>query len=332
MQRSRRTAKVMTKYNAISLLFAGVLLALVTMTKTEPDVPEERLAEKIKITSVAAETILLEEVSTPPVTLPFLRSEPVVSYPKRIAGASDPFSAAYAVRISDLDSGEIFFDKNGSRNWPIASLTKLMTAAVAVERIGTEKVIPISEAAAATPGIAGGFSAGELYSAGDLIRAMMIASSNDAAAALAEFYGTERFVASMNEKAQSLGMVSTKFFDPAGLSLLNQSNIQDFSKLVAYIFNRHPNLFEITRQRSVSILNRASGVERSVLSTIKFAGRPDFLGGKTGYGEEGIANFIGVFMHANHRVMVIVLGASDQETRFREAESLLNWLKATYIF
>jgi D-alanyl-D-alanine carboxypeptidase len=327
----------MSRYNATSLLFAVVLLfSVMITTRMEREIPNESLADKVKITSFAAEAIvqknILKEVITSPVSALTLRSESYVDYPKRIGGVADPYISAYAARISDLDSGEIFFDKNGDKNWSLASLTKLMTAVLAVERIGTDKVVPISETAAATLGIAGGFSAGELYSAGDLIRAMLVTSSNDAAAALAEFYGADRFVSSMNEKARSLGMVSTKFFDATGLSSLNQSNADDFLKLVAYIFERHPNLFEITRQSSINITNRSDGSVRSVSSTIKFAGRQDFLGGKTGYGEEGVANFIGIFTHANHRIVIIVLGALNQESRFREAEHLLNWLKQAYIF
>lgn len=331
----------MSRTNATSFLFSAVLLILAISTKVEWQVPEQYLSDKIKSTSVAADVSDVIAVQpryvqdeVPPQIPPpyFLQSNAAAIYPQRVAGTSDPVSNAFVSWMGDLDDRTVFFEKNARRNWPIASLTKLMTAIIAKEYIGLQKIVPMNEAAIATAGVAGGFAAGEQYSASDLLRAMLVASSNDAAAALAEFYDTDRFVERMNEKAQAIGMMQTKFSDPTGLSPFNQSSAEDLRKLIAYVVQNDPDFFEITRNPAISIVNIKNGLSRQLSSTLKFAGRTDFLGGKTGYGEEGISNVIAVLSYRNHRILIIILGAANQEERFIEAESLLNWLKEAYIF
>ncbi|KKU14756.1 hypothetical protein A3A20_00690 [Candidatus Wolfebacteria bacterium RIFCSPLOWO2_01_FULL_45_19] len=310
----------MKQNNFTSLLFAVVLLASITPFKTGKDVPGKRMSEKIQVTSV-------ESVEVPSVSVArqfsvsnqtFLNSEPATVSIKRISGILDPIVGARSVIVSDLDSGEIFFEKNGSRNYSLASLTKLMAAVVATEIVGTEKLVPLK--------------GGGMYSSGDLIRAMLIASDNEAAAALAEFYGLERFIALMNDKAASLGMNQTRFFDASGLHPQNQSSVRDLSKLAFYISKEHQNLFEISRQGAAAIMNLDDGSIRPILTTIRFVDRPDFLGGKTGFINSGVANLLSIFYYNNHRILIVVLGAADQESRFVETEDLLNWLKRSYAF
>lgn len=285
--------------NFTSVLFAVVLLATVTPFQINKDtLPPKKISEQIQDTSVEVSSFL---PSSPPggeitpLKHASLRSDSITVSVRRINDIPAPSLEAKAAIISDLDSGEIFFEKNGSRNYSLASLTKLMTAVVSVENIGFDKIA-------------------------DSLRAMLIVSDNSAAESIAEAYGYEKFIALMNEKARLLDMKQTRFFDASGLSPQNQASIRDLLKLTSFIFKEHPNMFEITRETSVD----------SVLSTNRFAGRPDFLGGKTGFWELGVANLLSVFYYNNHRVVIVVLGSADQESRFIETEALLNWLKKAY--
>lgn len=283
--------------NFTSVLFAAVLLAVVTPFQTSKDtLPPKKISEKIQETSVESSSFLPSlppggEIA--PLKQASFRSDSVLASVRRINEVPAPRLEASAAIISDLDSGEIFFEKNSSRNYSLASLTKLMTAVISVENIGFDKIA-------------------------DSLRAMLIASDNSAAESLAAAYGYEKFIALMNEKARLLDMKQTRFFDASGLNSQSQSSIRDLLKLTSFIFKEYPYLFEITR-------------ESAAFTTIRFAGRPDFLGGKTGFGgERGMANLLSIFYHNNHRVVIAVLGSADQESRFIETESLLNWLKKAY--
>ena len=108
-----------------------------------------------------------------------------------------------------------------------------MTAVLAIEEIGKEKEVIISENAIATEGDSGKLKTGELRKVENLIKIMILTSSNDAATALAEFYsfGLPDFVKLMNKKAVNLGLSQTVFFDPTGLSPINQSTANDIRKI-----------------------------------------------------------------------------------------------------
>lgn len=256
---------------------------------------------------------------------------PPSPFPTIKEGIAFPFIGASAVLTIDLESGFDFYSQGNSKRWPIASLTKLMTAVIAKEQVGEEKTVVMSEAAVATEGNGGGFQTGQRFSVKDLIKAMMIVSSNDAASAIAEFYGADRFIEAMNKKAKELAMSQTDFSDPTGLSVLNQSSLGDLRKLATYILNRYPDLLAITTEpKSVIRDLNSSSTEISLTNINKFAkSERDFIGGKTGYIEEARQNLLSIFKINNRPVMITVLGSRD---RFGETAKLLKWIRNAYRF
>jgi len=228
--------------------------------------------------------------------------------------------------VSDMDSGADFINYNSGERWPLASITKLMTAVLAIEQIGKEKEIAASTSSLAVEGNLGKLDSGKLYKVEDVLKIMVITSSNHAAEALADSYpaGRDVFIESMNKKAASLGMNQTVFYDPTGLSPLNQSTANDIKKLISYIINNHPEILAYSREKNFGNFQNIN----------IFAGRPDFLGGKTGYIDESKQNLASLFSvnsingqiynGANgRRILIIVLGADD---RFDETQKLLNFL------
>ncbi len=214
-----------------------------------------------------------------------------------------------SVLIRYLNQDADIFELNSRNRWSIASLTKLMTAVLAIEKIGTEKEIKIKE---------------EIYKVSDLIRAMMIISDNNAAEDLSEEIGEKEFVKLMNQKAGEIFMADTIFFNSSGLSFLNQSTATDMAKLTDYIRVNHPEIFEISRQKETFITELKSKRNFKLTSINSFAGKPDFLGGKTGYLESSGRNLISIFNKNGKSVLIIVLGADDA---FKETENLLECLK-----
>ena len=219
------------------------------------------------------------------------------------------------VLVSDLDDNTDFIGYNINQRWPLASITKLMTAILAIEEIGKEKETLISENAIAVEGDSGKLKTEELYKVEDLIKIMILTSSNDAATALAEFYafGLPGFVKLMNKKTVDLGMNQTVFFDPTGLSPINQSTANDIRKLMKYITENYPEILNYSQERNFNNLQNINS----------FAGQPSFLGGKTGYLDEAKENLVSLFSLNNHRILIVVLGSED---RFEQTKELLNYL------
>jgi D-alanyl-D-alanine carboxypeptidase len=192
-------------------------------------------------------------------------------------------------------NNRVLYELNVGQHWPLASLTKLMNAVVALENI------PQSE------------------SRDNFLQRMMVVSDNAAADALAETLGTEQYISLMNAKAQTLNMRQTGFSDPSGLSYLNQSTVEDIDKLVTYILIRHPEIFSWSRALTV----RIGTMERANIN--EFSGRPDFLGGKTGFTDEANGNLVTVFSTSSGPITIITLGSKAREDRFIETNILFEW-------
>lgn len=239
-----------------------------------------------------------------------------------------PFLNAAAVLAIDLENGFEFFSRNTHKRWPAASLVKLMTAVVAKEKINRDQTIIINETALAAEGESGNFKKDELYSAEDLIKIMLVVSSNDAAVALADFFNADNFIKAMNEKASELGLRETNFYDSTGLSILNQSTLMDLRKLVYYIINNYPDILEITAQPVIAVKELSLGGEKKIRNINEFAGsQTDFIGGKTGYTDEARQNLVSVF-HLNKKPLLIAVFGS--EDRFGETLKILKWIKEAY--
>ncbi len=251
-----------------------------------------------------------------------------------------------AALVQELGAPAPLFAYRANARWPLASVTKLTTAAVALDALGPAAIITISPEAVATEGQAGNLKVDERYSVIDLVRMMLTVSSNDAAIALAEAYDkkqlgseayeqelnkTALFTKAMQEKARAIGMPETYYGDPSGLSVVNQSVVTDLNTLLNYVAANHPEILTITRSKTNTVARRnKSGtiVERySVTNINKLAGQADFLGGKTGETDEAGGNLISLFSYNGKKYVIIVLGASDAQSRFTETEKLYDWLK-----
>ncbi|MBI2010733.1 MAG: D-alanyl-D-alanine carboxypeptidase [Candidatus Colwellbacteria bacterium] len=220
-----------------------------------------------------------------------------------------------------LLDGKTLYEFRADKRWPIASVTKLMTAFVARELMFEDEVIVITPEAVAATGAAGGFSAYETYRLSELEKAMLTVSSNDAALAITLHWGEADFVKEMNRQAAILGMNETNFSDSTGISLQNRSTALDLFRLVKFIWEEEPEIFEITRRPSVAITDEL-GRSRILKNINIFAGRADFLGGKTGSLPEAHGNLVSIFSLPNQTspVIIVVLGAAD---RFEETKEIL---------
>lgn len=267
----------------------------------------------------------------------FPTREPTL-FPLRDWNFSDPKIDAKSAVIYDLNSDKFLFEKNSKTKLPIASLTKLMTAIVIIENMNLDDNVEIKESALEKSKILNGGNdlyLNEIIKARDLLKLMLIKSSNDAAFAFEEHfldnYG-RALVKEMNRKAELLLMNSSFFTEPTGLDDQNSfSTSEDLVKLVKYAL-RYDFLFEILKTPKSEIASVDGKLKHRFFNTNKLLGDlTNIIGGKTGFTESSGGSIILVVKAPNkeNKLIIIVLGSND---RFNDAKKLVEWVNKAYIW
>lgn len=216
--------------------------------------------------------------------------------------------------IADIDSGHIFSSKNANNQFSIASLTKLMTAIVAVESVDLRRSIQVKEKMLKTYGSIDGLAIGKNFGAVEILYPLLVSSSNGASEAVASLLGREKTIKLMNEKTRSIMMGNTEFVDVSGMNQENKSTAKDLFYLARYIFNNRFPLLKITKGEAVDF---SRGAEKKWQNNKNlFFKDKNFIGGKTGYIKE--SGHVGVFLFQfsdkndqKRNIVVIVLGANN---------------------
>ena len=204
--------------------------------------------------------------------------------------AKKPSLSSQGYLIVDIQTGEVILDKNKNKQFPVASITKLMTALVSLEKINQSQIAIVPpEALIGENQSIRGLSEGEVISTSSLLYPLLLESSNAAAKTLAGHIGTKNFVNHMNGKADAIGLSDTFFADSSGLSSKNISTPEDISKFISYIFKNKKQILDITKKKEFE-----EGMKKWVNGD-KFSGLENFLGGKTGYTDNAGKTFAGIF-------------------------------------
>lgn len=227
--------------------------------------------------------------------------------------------------VFDLRTNKFIFELNGNTQLPLASLTKLMTALTAKENMPEGTIIEIADEAIAQEGN-NGLIAGEKWLLKDLLRAMLISSSNDAAHAIALSYGNsdEPFIKLMNKMAGEIGLKQTFFLNATGLDYSENiagayGSCENIAKLLAYIIKNQPELMDATTQHSVVINGTTFSNTNVLVEKIPF-----LIGGKTGYSDLAGGNLTIICnKNINNPIIIVVLGSSV-DGRFNDVEKLYN--------
>lgn len=226
------------------------------------------------------------------------------------AAAKRPVLSAKAAVIVDA-KGRLLYSKNPHLRLPPASTTKLMTVLLALEHLPLKKKVRVSRAASAAPASKAGLTPGADYLARDLIVATLVASSNDAAIALAEAVsGSEkRFADLMNRRARRLGMRNTRFANATGLPEKGQSQYStayDLTLLIRHALKdrRVDLIMGITRASMVG----SDGKAIAIKSHNKMLWRtPKFVKGKTGWTFAARHTFVGTNYDAKKKIAFAML-------------------------
>lgn len=168
-----------------------------------------------------------------------------------------PSTNAEAVSLIDVQSGRILYSHQGDQPLRIASLTKVMTAIVAIENGNLDEQVKVSRNAYGKEGSSIYLKLGEKMSLHHMLYGLMLRSGNDAATAIAEHIGgsVEGFAFMMNEKAQELGMTHSNFMNPHGLDEEGHyASANDLAKLAAYALKNEV-FKEIVKTKKIKVPN-----------------------------------------------------------------------------
>jgi D-alanyl-D-alanine carboxypeptidase (penicillin-binding protein 5/6) len=171
---------------------------------------------------------------------------------------------------------------------------------------------------------------GEKIKVSELVHGMLIASANDAALALEEFFGKEKMTKLMNEKAIFLGLENTKFVESTGLDEKNVSTVKDLAFLTSYAL-KNPYILRDVSTKEYTAISSDGKIQHKISTTNRLLKNyPDIFGVKTGYTQEAGNCLIASASQNGHQVLSIVLNINDNSVRFNEARKLLDWTFANF--
>jgi len=223
--------------------------------------------------------------------------------------------------------GRVLWSRASTRQRPMASITKVMTALLVLERAKLGDHVTVSKAASRVP-YAVGLQPGERLTVRDLLELALVASSNDAAYALSEHVsGTApAFATLMNERAAELGLNDTHFVNPHGLDAPgHHSSAADIVSLTRTAM-RTSEFRRIVRLRSVRLPARGKRAARKLECTNELLGRyPGVLGGKTGFTDDAKYGLVTCAERDGIALTAVVLGSRSNSARFKNSRRLLDW-------
>lgn len=231
--------------------------------------------------------------------------------------------------VADTKSTTILAASDLDTAVPIASVTKLMTALVAVEYINLDRDVTISYVPQ-VPSVIPRLQVGQTVSMYSLLQLLLVESSNEAAEYIAGVVGREKFIALMNEKAVALGLMNTTFTDPSGLDSGNVSSVGDLLRLAQYIEQNRSFLLELSVNQDVETVYKKGQFGRlENFNTIP--GVPSFIGGKVGEtlaaGQTSVS-FHRVSVKGEERTIVIVILGS--KNRVDDITELITYLRERF--
>ena len=234
----------------------------------------------------------------------------------------DRFPGAAASYLVAID-GRIVWEKDADRPRLPASLTKIMTALVLLEREWDPKAtVTVSAAAAGATGSRAGLRGGDRLAAGDLFKAMLVGSANDACAALAEHAGgsSPAFVARMNERARAMGLTATSFANPCGHDDPKQRSSAHDLRVLAEAAMAKPEVASVVGLHEATIAT-TKGRRMTVKTGNLLLGRcPGVYGVKSGY-TPGAGKCAVIAAERNGKKVLIVL--LDAANRWWNAAALV---------
>lgn len=240
-----------------------------------------------------------------------------------------PTLKARAAAVVDLTSEKMILSKNIEEQLPIASLTKVMTAILALEYGDLEKEMVVSEEAAEIGEAFMGLSAGERLRLEDLLYGLLLPSGNDAAEAIAQGLAGRRevFVKAMNRQAEKMGLKKTHFVNPTGLDEdekgVSKSTAWDLVLLSYYAWTKFPKFREIVGSKEWRIEKTEAHKAYHLENTLGLEETyPGMKGIKPGNTQAAGYCLLGLAERKGREILVVLLDSANPK---EEAVRLFDW-------
>lgn len=231
------------------------------------------------------------------------------------AFASGDFDNATAYAVVDLDNGDVLAQKQGNQKVSIASLTKIMTAVVALDLAKPSDTFTVTQDAAQEIPTKIGVVPGQKMRLDELLDAALMTSANDAVEAIKdgvdEKYGGDIFVDAMNRKAQDIGLTNTHFTNPQGFDNANHySTARDLAVLTGYALKNYPLIASIAKKDYMFL---PANSEHKQFDLYNWNGLldvyPNTIGLKIGNTSKAGYTMVAVSSRGGKRIAVVLLGA-----------------------
>jgi serine-type D-Ala-D-Ala endopeptidase (penicillin-binding protein 7) len=252
-----------------------------------------------------------------------------------MAGAKSaliPGLKSSSVLVVDQSDATVLYSKNPSVAAPIASITKLMTALVVLDaHQPLDEPLEITQAETDLPKTNySRLTVGTVLTRGDLMHLALMASENRAAHALGYNYpgGMTAMVAAMNAKAAALGMTSSHFTDPTGLSSENVASPEDLSKLVLAA-SRNATIREFSTDKSYTVKVHRHLVEFHNTDNLVANPTWNIIVQKTGYIAEAGKCLVMEAVIEGRNVVIVLLDSLGKYTRVADAKRVKSWMEAS---
>lgn len=254
-----------------------------------------------------------ELVSSPKlVRVPFLKSN------------SSPNLTAEGIYIVDFPSFTPVLEKNVHAKFLPASTAKIITALVALDLYKPEDIISVKRVL--QDGQVMNLVQGEKITVENLLYGILVHSGNDAAYALADAYGFDKFIIRMNKKVKSLSMNETHLNNPAGLDEFDQYTSPYDLSLAARALLQNPLLKKIVGTKEIVVSDVDFQYFHTLSNVNKLLGEIQGIGGlKTGYTENAKENLISFYKKNGHQFIIVILKSDD---RFTDTKEAIVWLNA----
>ena len=245
--------------------------------------------------------------------------------------------SAPSVILMEQRSGRVLYEKGADIKRPIASVTKVMTALLLMEKIDAGEIkytdmITASEEANSMGGSQIYLEVGEKMSVDDMLKALMVASGNDAAVAIGEHVSGSlpAFIELMNKRAKELGCKNSNFVNTNGLPEDNHySSARDVALISRELLSKHP---DITKYSTIW-MDSLRGGEFQLANTNKLVVTYKGITGlKTGFTSEAMHCLSASATRDNLNLIAVVLGAPDSQKRFNDAANLLDYGFDNFVF
>ncbi|MFZ2522562.1 MAG: serine hydrolase [Minisyncoccia bacterium] len=302
---------------------------------------EERISKKLLIFDgivlvliVFILTIIYTRINSP-------KSDPIAKERMEVSSSAffDNLSLeAESAYVYDVNSGKVLFEKNSDKQYPLASLTKLMMAVTAVEHFPKNAKITIKKEFLSEDGDSG-LLANESWILENLLDLSLVVSSNDGARSIASVIGAsllqtqdynlgrKEFISMMNKKASEIGLTNTYYINENGLDIENFSggygSAKDVAKLMQYMIANKPDILEATTYKKLTVESQSKS--HSVNNTNTEIDKiPGLIGSKTGYTSQAGGNLVVAFDASIGRPIIVVAMGSTIEGRFSDVKSMVS--------